>query len=301
MKIVFFGTPEIASGVLEAVLDAGHEVSLVVTRADKPRGRGNKIVFSPVKQLALERGIEVYQPQTLRIPEVWERLKAENADMFLTVAYGRIFPREVLDMPPMGCINIHASLLPYLRGASPINRALMNGDREGGVTVMRMDDGVDTGDMLLVKKTEIPSDMYFDEYYSVITKLGAQAACEYLEMAARGETVRIPQDHALATHADKITKEDEELDLTQPALTVFNRIRGLSPEPCARITLAGKRVKIYKAHPGNGSGAAGTVIAANKNGIEIACGSGSIIITELQPESKGRMTAAAFLAGNKVM
>ena len=125
---MFFGTPEIASGVLEAVLDAGHEVSLVVTRADKPKGRGNKIVFSPVKQLALERGIEVYQPQTLRIPEVWERLKAENADMFLTVAYGRIFPREVLDMPPMGCINIHASLLPYLRGASPINRALMNGD-----------------------------------------------------------------------------------------------------------------------------------------------------------------------------
>lgn len=301
MKIVFFGTPEIASGVLEAVIAAGHEVSLVVTRADKPKGRGKKIVFSPIKELAIKNGIEVYQPTGLRDPEVWERLRAENADVFLTVAYGRIFPNEVLDMPPMGCINIHASLLPKLRGSAPISRALINGDTEGGVTVMRMDEGVDTGDMLLVKKTPIPSDMYFDEYYSLITKLGAEAACEYLEMAAEGKIVAAAQDHTLATHAEKITKEDEELDFSLPCVQVYNRIRGLSPDPCAHITLAGKRVKIYKANVSNGCGDAGKVISAGKSGIEIACGEGSIVITELQPESKGRMTAAAFLAGNKVI
>lgn len=301
MKIVFFGTPEIAAGVLEAVLEAGHDVCLAVTRADKPKGRGNKICFSPVKEAAIRHGIEVYQPTGLKDPEVWERLRDENADMFLTVAYGRIFPREVLDMPPMGCINIHASLLPLLRGASPINRALINGDTEGGVTVMRMEDGIDTGDMLLVKKTEIPSDMYFDEYYALITKLGSEAACEYLQMAADGRVTPVAQDHSRATYAEKITKDDENIDFSLTNREVFNHIRGLSPSPCAHIELAGKRVKIYKAHVADGHGNAGSVISANKNGIEIACGVGSVVITELQPESKGRMPASAFLAGNKVM
>ncbi len=301
MRIVFFGTPEIAAGVLEAVLDAGHDVCLVVTRADKPKGRGNKIIFSPVKELAISRDIEVFQPSGLKDAAVQDKLASMNADLFLTVAYGRIFPQEVLDMPPKGCINIHASLLPKLRGASPINRALINGDTEGGVTVMHMDAGVDTGDMLLVKKTQIPDDMYFDEYYALITKLAAEAACEYLKLAEEGTVVPIPQQHELATHADKITKEDEKLDFSLPCKTVFDRIRGLSPNPCAHIVLAGKNVKIYKAHKGDGNGRPGDVISAGKAGIEIACGVGSIVITELQPESKSRMSAVAFLAGNKVM
>ncbi len=299
MKIVFFGTPEIAKGVLQAVVDAGHDVCLVVTRADKPKGRGNKVVCSPVKQLALELGIEVFQPITLKDEAVWDVLRGQNADMFLTVAYGRIFPREVLDMPKLGCVNMHASLLPKLRGASPINRALMEGHSEGGVTVMKMADGVDTGDMLLVKKTAIPEDMYFDEYYEVITGLGCDAIVEYL--SRYNEIVPVVQDHDKATHADKITKEDENVDFTLSAREVFNRIRGLSPDPCVHITLAGKRVKVYKARLCDGKGQAGQVISANKQGIEIACGEGSIVITELQPESKGRMTAGAFLAGNKVM
>jgi len=301
LKIVFFGTPEIAAGVLEAVLDSGNDVCLVVTRADKPKGRGNKIVFSPVKELALSRGIETFQPTTLKDAEVQQKLASMNANLFLTVAYGRIFPKEVLDMPPMGCINIHASLLPKLRGASPINRALINGDTVGGVTVMRMDEGVDTGDMLLVKSTPIPDDMYFDEYYALITKLGAEAACEYLKLAIEGTVKPISQQHELATHADKITKEDEQLDFSLPCKAVFDRIRGLSPDPCAHTLLAGKNVKIYKAHTANGNGKPGEVISASKAGIEIACGEGSVVITELQPESKGRMPASAFIAGNKVM
>ncbi len=301
MKIVFFGTPEIAAGVLDEVLNNGYDVCLVVTRADKPKGRGNKIAFSPVKELALGRGIEVFQPLTLKDKDVWEKLKSTNADLFLTVAYGRIFPAEVLNMPPMGCVNIHASLLPKLRGASPINRALINGDTVGGVTVMKMDEGLDTGDMLLKKEVQIPANMYFDEYYSVITKLGASLACEYLSKASDGVIVPVPQDDTLATYADKITKADEEIDFSLDCNCVFNKIRGLSPDPCAHIQLAGKRVKIFKAFVSSGVGEPGSVISATKKGIEIACGVGSVIITELQPESKSRMPAVSFLAGNKVM
>lgn len=301
MKAVFFGTPDIASACLERLIAVGVDVIYAVTRADKPKGRGYKVEFSPVKQTALDHGIPVYQPATLRDGEAFELLSSLGADVFITVAYGRILPPDILAIPPMGCINMHASLLPSLRGASPINRAIMNGDKVGGVTVMYMDEGLDTGDIVLQKTVDIPEDMDFGTYYDVITNLGCDALEDYVNLAANGAVTRTPQDHTNATYAAKVEKEETLLDFGDGTDALYNKIRGLCPAPCAYTYLAGKRVKVYKAEKGSGSGRPGSILAANKKGIEIASSNGSIIITELQPEGKGRMTASAFLAGNKVV
>lgn len=301
MKAVFFGTPDIASACLERLIAVGVDVIYAVTRADKPKGRGYKVEFSPVKQTALDHGIPVYQPATLRNGEAFELLSSLGADVFITVAYGRILPPDILAIPPMGCINMHASLLPSLRGASPINRAIMNGDKVGGVTVMYMDEGLDTGDIVLQKTVDIPEDMDFGTYYDVITNLGCDALEDYVNLAANGAVTRTPQDHTNATYAAKVEKEETLLDFGDDTDSLYNKIRGLCPAPCAYTYLAGKRVKVYKAEKGSGSGRPGSILAANKKGIEIASSNGSIIITELQPEGKGRMTASAFLAGNKVV
>ncbi len=301
MKAVFFGTPDIASACLERLIAVGVDVIYVVTRADKPKGRGYKVEFSPVKQTALDHNIPVYQPATLRDGEAFELLSSLGADVFITVAYGRILPPDILAIPPMGCINMHASLLPYLRGASPINRAIMNGDKTGGVTVMYMDEGMDTGDIVLQKTVDIPDDMDFGTYYDVITNLGCDALEEYVKIASNGEVTRTPQDHSLATYAPKVEKEETLLDFNDSRENVYNKIRGLSPSPCAYTFLAGKRVKIHKAVKGDGKGEPGSVISASKRGIEIAVSDGSIIITSLQPEGKGVMASQAFLAGNKVI
>ena len=301
MKAVFFGTPDIASACLERLIAVGVDVIYAVTRADKPKGRGYKVEFSPVKQTALDHGIPVYQPATLRTGEAFELLSSLGADVFITVAYGRILPPDILAIPPMGCINMHASLLPSLRGASPISRAIMNGDKVGGVTVMYMDEGLDTGDIVLQKTVDIPEDMDFGTYYDVITNLGCDALEDYVNLAANGAVTRTPQDHTNATYAAKVEKEETLLDFGDDTDSLYNKIRGLCPAPCAYTYLAGKRVKVYKAEKGSGSGRPGSILAANKKGIEIASSNGSIIITELQPEGKGRMTASAFLAGNKVV
>ena len=301
MKAVFFGTPDIASACLERLLSVGVEVIYVVTRADKPKGRGYKVEYSPVKQTAVDHGIPVYQPVTLRDGNAFELLSSLGADVFVTVAYGRILPPDILAIPPMGCINMHASLLPYLRGASPINRALMNGDTVGGVTVMYMDEGMDTGDIILQKTVDIPEDTDFGTYYDVITKLGCDALEDYVNLALGGNVIRTPQDHTLATYAPKVEKEETLLDFSESRDSVYNKIRGLSPSPCAYTFLAGKRVKVHKAEKGNGSGRPGSVISVSKRGIEVAVSDGSIIITVLQPEGKGVMTSSAFIAGNKVI
>lgn len=301
MKAVFFGTPEIAASCLEELLNIGVEIVCVVTRADKPQGRGYKMDYSPVKKLALEKQLRIYQPNGLRNQEAQAFLASLGADVFFTVAYGRIFPKEVLDIPPMGCVNVHASLLPYLRGASPINRAIINGDTHGGVTIMFMDEGVDTGDTVLTKETDIPYDMDFGTYYGVITDLGRKALADFVPMLENGAFTRTKQDHSKATFAPKVEKEETLLDFTLSSTSVYNKIRGLSPAPCAYTFFGGKRCKIYKANPGDGNGEAGTVIRADKNGIEVACGDKSIIITQLQPEGKSVMEAKAFLAGNKVI
>ncbi len=291
------GTPDFAVEPLKRICEDGHNVSLVVTQPDKQRGRGMAFTPTPVKAYALEKGIKVYQPQSLRNEEAQRIIAEENADYIIVAAYGKILPLEVLGAARLGCVNIHASLLPRHRGAAPINRAIMEGDTVGGVTIMYMAEGLDTGDMILRKELPIPNDMTAGMYHDALSTLGAEAISEFL--AAESHT-RTKQNDALATYAAKIEKAETEIDFSLPADKVYNKIRGLSPYPCAFAVINGRRFKLISALRGNGNGTAGTVLSADKTGIELACGSGSVIITVLQPEGKRAMTAAEFLVGNKL-
>ncbi len=296
-KVIFMGTPDFAVAPLKRIFEDGHRVSLVITQPDKQRGRGMAFTPSPVKAYAIEKGIPVYQPATLRDEEAQRIIKAENADYIVVAAYGKILPPEVLGAAKGGCINIHASLLPRHRGAAPINRAVMEGDTVGGVTVMQMAEGLDTGDMILVKETPISSTMTAGEYHDVLAALGADAISEFL--AGEG-FVPVKQDDSLATYAAKIDKSETEVDFDTDSVSVYNKIRGLSPYPSAFAIIGGKRYKLISAKLGNGTGVAGQVLSQTADGIEIACGTGSVLITELQAEGKRRMTAAEFLAGNRI-
>ncbi len=296
-NIVFMGTPDFAVEALKRIYEDGHNISLVITQPDKQRGRGMAFTPSPVKAYALEKGLKVYQPQSLKEEEAQSIIKAENADYIVVAAYGKILPKAVLEAAKGGCVNIHASLLPRHRGAAPINRAVMEGDTVGGVTVMQMAEGLDTGDMLLVKETPISDTMTAGEYHDLLAQLGADAISEFL---AGDGFVPVPQNDAFATYAAKIEKSEAEVDFGQDNTAVYNKIRGLSPYPCAFAFIGGKRYKLISAEKGEGSGAAGTVLSAKAEGIEIACGKGSVVITALQPEGKRAMTAAQFLAGNKL-
>lgn len=302
MKIIFFGTPEIARECLAALSDSGHEVVLAVTKADKPQGRGYKIEYSPVKTFAMERALPIFQPLRLKDEKVRDFLASHGADMFVTCAYGKIFPPEILKIPPLGCVNVHASLLPRYRGASPINRTLMAGDKTGGVTIMYMDEGMDTGDMAHQKTVEIPGDMDYGGYYELLTQTGKKALLEFLSLCERGAVRREKQNECLATYAPKVEKAEMVLDFTKTAEELFNKIRALSPQPCARAFLSDKMCKIYKAALGNplekGAVSPGKVMGVSKNGIEIAASDQSIVITELQPEGKNRMDAYAYALGN---
>ncbi len=298
MNVVFMGTPEFAAEALKAIIAHGDNVSLVVTRADKPKGRGYAVTQSPVKELAVKNGIPVITPATLRDAEVQNRLMQEDADVFIVAAYGRILPKEVLCMPKFGCVNIHASLLPKLRGAAPINRAVMNGDTKGGITIMYMDEGVDTGDIILQQEIDIPDDMNAGEYHDAMAALGARLICRYLDMGKEGNVPRTKQQGDF-TYADKIEKAELHIDFSSGANEVYNKIRGLAPAPCGFAMLKGRRIKLHAAKRGSGSGDAGCVISTD-GGIEVACADGSVIITMLQPEGKQVMTAEQFLRGNKI-
>ena len=301
MRTVFFGTPEFAVSSLKALYDAGCDVALVVSQPDKPKGRGYVMTPSEVKKFALEHGTEVITPATLKDESVIERLKAVNADMFVVTAYGKILPQAVLDIPPMGCVNVHASLLPRLRGAAPINRAVMNGDDKGGVTLMYMDAGMDTGDMILTKETDIPFECTAGDYHDKLAQAGYELLVEFINLCNSGADIpREKQDDSLATYSAKITNEDTLIDFSANALDVYNRIRGLSPYPCAYFMLDGKRIKVRKAYISDAEGVCGTVLSADKSGIVIACGKGSIIIDTLCPEGKNFTTAESYLNGHKL-
>ncbi len=296
-KIVYMGTPDFAVEPLKRICADGHNVSLVLTQPDKPRGRGMQLQASPVKSFALEQGIEVFQPTTLKDEEVQKRIINEQADYIIVAAYGKILPKAVLDAAKYGCVNIHASLLPRHRGAAPINRAIMEGDKVGGVTVMYMAEGLDTGDMILKSEMEIPEDMTAGEYHDALATLGAESISEFL---TEDKHLREKQDDSLATYAAKIEKSETEISFDDTNINVYNKIRGLSPYPCAFAVIGGKRMKLIEAKKCSGSGAVGSVIKADANGIEIACRDGSVLITKIQPEGKKAMTAAAYLAGNSV-
>ena len=300
MRIVFMGTPDFAVPCLQRILADGHEVPAVFTQPDKPVGRHAVLTPPPVKQLAQERGIPVYQPTKMRDGTVAAQLKELAPDCLVVVAYGRILPQAILDVPPKGCINIHGSLLPKYRGAAPINWAILNGERETGVTIMYMAKELDAGDILHVLKTDIDPQEDAQALTARLAELGAQALSETVEQLRAGTAHRTVQNHSAYTYAPMLTKDMGMVDWTKPAQRIHDQVRGLIPWPCASTELGGATVKIFRTEVGSETAkASGTVVSAGKAGIDVACGDGRLLrILELQPQGGRRMAAADYLRGH---
>lgn len=282
LRIVFAGTPEFAAEHLAALLASSHRVVAVYTQPDRPAGRGQKSMPSPVKQLALQHDIAVHQPLTLRDAAAQADLAALEADLLVVVAYGLILPQAVLDLPRLGCINSHASLLPRWRGAAPIQRAIEAGDEASGVTLMRMEAGLDTGPMLLKVATPISAEETAGSLHDRLATLGAAALVEAIERLAAGNLPGERQDDALATYAHKLNKEEARLDWTLPAEVLERRIRAFNPWPVCFSSLQGTAVKILCAAPGEGCGRPGEILAASRDGLTVACADGALRLTRLQ-------------------
>ncbi|WP_454256667.1 methionyl-tRNA formyltransferase [Pseudomonas sp. Marseille-Q8238] len=282
MRIVFAGTPEFAAQHLQALLDAGRQVVAVYTQPDRPSGRGQKLTPSPVKQLAVQHGIAVYQPQTLRDAEAQAELAALMPDLMVVVAYGLILPQVVLDIPRLGCINSHASLLPRWRGAAPIQRAVQAGDAESGVTVMRMEAGLDTGPMLLKVTTPISADDTGGSLHDRLAELGPPAVLQAIDGLATGTLQGEVQDDSFATYAHKLNKDEARLDWHRPAVELERLVRAFYPWPICHSTLNNEPLKVLAASLGEGRGTPGTVLAASKEGLTVACGEGALRLTRLQ-------------------
>ena len=295
MKVSFGGTPAFARAALQAIIDAGFEVPLVLTQPDRPAGRGQKLHASPVKQLALERGIAVHQPERLKDPATHQAIIAAAPDVLVVAAYGLILPQAVLDIPRLGCINIHASLLPRWRGAAPIQRAIEAGDAETGVTIMRMEAGLDTGPMLLSESLPIAPDDNAARLHDKLAALGARLVVEALRRLDRLQAV--PQPAEGVTYANKIDKAEALLDFTRPAAELARRIRAFDPFPGAAGVLDGATIKLWSAVAEPGTGVPGTVVAADGRGIVIACGDGLLRVGEAQKPGGKRLPVADLLHG----
>lgn len=300
LRTVFMGTPEFALGTLAELLSFGLPLIGVYTQPDRPSGRGKQLTPPPVKQLALAHGLPVYQPLKLRLPEVVEELRALAPELIVVVAYGQILPKSVLEIPRYGCINVHASLLPRYRGASPINQAILDGATETGVTTMVMDVGLDTGDMLVRRVTPIGPDETAGALHDRLANLGRDAMRETLERLCAGTLVREPQDDALSSYAPMLKKEQGRIDWSRPAAELHNLVRGLDPWPGAYTLLAGEPLKVARTRPAETPPPAppGTVLAADRDGVRIACGQGVLTVGELQLPGRKRLPAADFLRGH---
>lgn len=300
MRIIFMGTPEFACPTLQKLLDRGEDVVAVVTQPDRPKGRGQQTLPPPVKVLAERHGIPVMQPLKVRVPEVVESIRALEPDLIVVVAFGQILPKSLLDIPRYGCINVHASLLPRWRGAAPLNWCIINGETETGVTTMMMDVGLDTGDMLVKKSTPIDPDENTQSLHDRLSVVGAEALSETLDLLKTGKLVREKQDDALTCYAPMLKKEDGLIDWSRGPQAIRNLVRGMTPWPGAFSFLDGKMLKIYRVETAGGEGTPGSVIRAGREGLEVACNGGSIVIEELQLEGKKRLPAGDFLAGYKI-
>ena len=300
MKIIFAGTPEFAAVALKALIEAGHEIVLTLTQPDRPSGRGMKLTPSPVKVMAEQHGIPVWQPERLRTPEQQAPVAAAQADVMVVVAYGLILPQAVLDLPKLGCLNIHASLLPRWRGAAPIQRAILAGDAETGVTIMQMDAGLDTGDMLSVHAIPIAPDDNAASLHDKLADQGAQAIVAALTDLPALQARRQKQSETGISYAEKLKKEEAAIDWNLPAAQLDRMIRAFNPFPSAQTTLQGAALKLWRASVTDNGGAPGEILSADKTGIVVACGDGALRITELQEAGGKRMDAAAFLAGNRL-
>jgi len=297
MRLVFAGTPEFAERALDALLRAGHQVMLVVTQPDRPGGRGMHAVESPVKRLAQRLGLDVYQPQSLRDPAHAARLAAARPELLVVAAYGLILPQAVLDCAPQGALNIHASLLPRWRGAAPIQRAILAGDRETGITIMKMDAGLDTGPTLSQRAVPIGERDDAGTLHDKLAILGAQMIVAAVGAVAAGTARFTPQPSEGVTYARKIEKRDSALDWSRPAMDIARVVRAMRPLPGATTTFEGETLKVWRAQPIEAIGAPGEILAADAHGIVVACGEGALAISELQRAGGKRLTAAEFLRG----
>ncbi len=303
MKIVYMGTPDFAVPPLEALHNAGYSIELAVTKADRARDRGKKVQFCPVKQKALELGIPVESPERVKgNAELLARLQQAAPDFIVVAAYGKILPKEILELPRYGCVNIHASLLPAYRGAAPIHRAVIDGCERTGVTIMQMEQGMDTGGMYAQESVEI-GEKTTAQLHEELAQLGARMIVETLPKIADGSCIPVPQDEALASYAPMVFKEEGVIDFTKTAEQICCLVRGFNSWPTASTVYKGQIMKVHMAKTGPGKDthlAPGTVIRAGKNGIEVACGGGSVLLTNIQMPGKKAMDVSAFLLGNKI-
>ena len=309
MRIVFMGTPDFARSALEKIIEAGHEVVLVVTQPDKPKGRSGELQVSDVKACALEHDLPVFQPVKIKEADHVAYLKSIDADIYVVAAFGQILSQEILDIPKFGCVNIHASLLPKYRGAAPIQQVILDGEKETGVTIMQMAAGMDTGDILIQKTIPIDENETGGGLFDKLSVLGAELIVEALPMIERGELTPVPQDEALATKCGKLSKDMGKIDFTQPAEKIRNLVRGLNPWPSAYTYLDKKMLKIWNAvvvgaeETSNldvSNADAGTIVAVSKDCFVVKTGDGLLKVTELQLEGKKRMSVKDFLLGYKL-
>ena len=305
MRIVFMGTPDFAVGSLQALCESGkHEILAVVTQPDRPKGRGNKLLQTPVKEYALAQGLTVYQPQKVKTPEFVELLHELQPELIVVAAFGQFLSKEILELPKYGCINVHASLLPKYRGAAPIQYAIIKGEKESGVTIMQMDIGMDTGAMLDKVLVPIAENTTMGELHDALREQGAALLLQVIDKIAAGTAVAEPQDNEQATYATLLDRSMEHIDWSKTAQEVHNLIRGFNPAPSTFTKLPnGKSLKIWGSKmtdKNSAAAAAGTVIETGKHSFFVACGEGVLEITEVQPESKKRMPAQVFLNGRGV-
>ncbi len=298
MRVVFMGTPDIAATCLKRILDDGFDVVGVYTQPDRPKGRGMKLVASPVKQLAQEKNIPVFQPESFREEETVEQLRDLKPDVCAVVAYGRILPQKVLDIPTKGCINVHASILPQYRGSAPYQWAVLDGQKETGVSVQFMSRGVDEGDVIDVAKTPIGPEETAGELLDRLAVLGADILNKTLTSFEHGTVTRTPQDPAKATFAPMLDKSMCPIDWSKTAQQVHDQVRGLHPWPVATAQIGGTKFKIHATAVVDGSGAPGTILGLTKQGLRIACGDGAIEIRQLQAEGGKRMAAPDYFRGH---
>jgi methionyl-tRNA formyltransferase len=299
MRLVYLGTPRFAVPTLERIVEAGHQVVAVLTQPDRPRGRGQQVAPPPVKEAALLLGLPLYQPERVRRPEAVEFLRALNAETMVVVGYGQIIPQVVIDLAPLGIINVHASLLPKYRGAGPIQWAIVKGEMRTGVTTMRIDAGLDTGDMLLKRETEIGQDENAVELGERLSVMGADLLVETLQGLAAGTIVPEKQDNAQATLAPLLKKEDGLIDWTRPAWDIHNQVRGLQPWPGAHTTFRGQPLQIWKTKLlASGSATSGSLISVKP--LIVSCGSSGLELVEVQQQGRKRMSGVDFANGQRL-
>lgn len=301
-RIIFMGTPDFSVPALQGLIGGSDQVVAVVTQPDRPKGRGKKLASPPIKILAESAGIPVLQPTKIKTEEFADELRSFNPDLIIVAAYGRILPQNILDLPPLGCINIHGSLLPRHRGAAPIQWAILAGDKEAGITIMQMDVGMDTGAMLLPASVPVASDETAGSLFTKLSNLGSKALLNALDLLRQDKLPPIEQDHSLATEAPPLKKEQGAIDWTQSAATLHCFIRGMDPWPAAYSFLDGKRFRFFAPDTSDLSSdlPPGNIVQADKKGLFIATGEGVILVKEIQPEGKRRMSVEAYLCGQSL-